>query len=55
MARDERGSMVMVSSLEMSLKTLTEQGEQQSFSQGLQTLQGVKLANMHSHQDGCCY
>ena len=32
---------------------LMEQGEQHSLFQGLQTSQGVKLATMHDHQEGC--
>ena len=35
---------------------LTEQGEQRSLFQGLQTSQGVRLATMHDHQEwteGC--
>ena len=40
------------------LNMLMEQGEQHSLFQGLQTSQGVRLATMHDHQEGCllsCY
>ena len=31
----------------------TEQGEQHTLFQGLQTSRGVRLATMHDHQEGC--
>ena len=49
------GNMVKVSSLQSAnrLEMLMEQGEQHNLSKGLHTLQGVKHATMHNHQETC--